>query len=268
MAIRSSWQRLATVVVSLCALGATTMALSGCGSATSVGNPPANPTPTWTPAEPSTTPSTTPAAAPTAAASKQPASPAPSGTASDGLVRTGTPSTGIFDTSTLTLEPASKGVRVIAYVVRVERGTGIKADEAARQVHATLNDKRGWMGTDLTQSRGVRFRLVNDPEQAELTLTIAAPPTVDALCPLDTLGVWSCEAGDTVLINSDRWLHRTPTYSDTATYRAYVVNHEVGHFLHLGHKPCPGKGRPAPVMMQQSKGLDGCVANPWPATSP
>ena len=45
-----------------------------------------------------------------------------------------------------------------------------------------------------------------------------------------------------------------------------LVNHEVGHLLHLHHPDpqCPGKGLPAPVMTQQSTTLDGCLANPWP----
>ena len=38
----------------------------------------------------------------------------------------------------------------------------------------------------------------------------------------------------------------------------------MGHFLGLGHVECPAEGAPAPVMMQQSKGLNGCRANPWP----
>ena len=47
-------------------------------------------------------------------------------------------------------------------------------------------------------------------------------------------------------------------------YRHLVVNHETGHWLGRAHRGCPGQGQAAPVMMQQSKALDGCRFNAWP----
>jgi hypothetical protein len=43
-----------------------------------------------------------------------------------------------------------------------------------------------------------------------------------------------------------------------------MVNHEVGHVLGRGHAFCPAAGAPAPVMVQQTKGVAPCRPNPWP----
>jgi len=80
--------------------------------------------------------------------------------------------------------------------------------------------------------------------------------------------MWSCRVGRFVIINQDRWKNASPAWNAAhlplRDYRHMVVNHETGHWLGLHHASCPGKGRLAPVMQQQSKGLQGCRFNPFP----
>jgi uncharacterized protein with LGFP repeats len=71
--------------------------------------------------------------------------------------------------------------------------------------------------------------------------------------------------GRSVFINDDRWRTATSTWPHgLATYQRYVILHEVGHWLGMGHQNCPAAGRNAPVMQQQSISLQGCRSNMWP----
>jgi hypothetical protein len=68
--------------------------------------------------------------------------------------------------------------------------------------------------------------------------------------------------------STPRWVRGAPAYrSDTTNYRRYLLNHEFGHTLGRLHVPCPGRGRRARVMMQQTKVLAGCRTNPWPSAT-
>ncbi|HEY8057296.1 MAG TPA: DUF3152 domain-containing protein, partial [Acidimicrobiales bacterium] len=89
---------------------------------------------------------------------------------------------------------------------------------------------------------------------------------VDSLClPLQTNGRYSCHQDGTVALNSDRWLNGADERTGPlAAFRHYAVNHEMGHAIGHSHEYCAGAGQLAPVMMQQSKGLDGCLPNGWP----
>lgn len=149
-----------------------------------------------------------------------------------------------------------------AYTVEVERNLPFDRAGAAARVGATLDDARGWSSV-----LGVRFRPVRT--SPDLRIIIATPTTTDRLCaPLLTRGRVSCRNGDLVVINALRWARGTPDYRGRLTaYRRYVVNHEVGHSLGQGHAYCPAPGQPAPVMQQQTYGLEGCLPNPWPGTA-
>ncbi|MFV2083452.1 DUF3152 domain-containing protein [Micromonospora sp. LOL_021] len=147
--------------------------------------------------------------------------------------------------------------------VAVEDGTGQRADEFAAIVDATLGDGRSWIA-----SRQFRLQRVSRVDAAEFTIYLATPGTSEQMCALGGLSTekyTSCRLPGQVIINLARWLEAVPHYDGTlAEYRAYVINHEVGHQLGMGHELCPAPGRPAPVMQQQTYGMQGCVANGWP----
>ncbi|MFI5492484.1 DUF3152 domain-containing protein [Actinoplanes sp. NPDC051859] len=148
--------------------------------------------------------------------------------------------------------------------VAVEESFGTaRGEDFAGEVDRLLGDRRSWIG-------GGKLRMQRVPagEAAEFTIYLASAQRSEKMCAkggLDTEGFTSCRLPGRVVMNLDRWRDAVQGYGAAVeVYRAYAINHEVGHQLGHGHESCPGKGRPAPVMMQQTYGLDGCVANPWP----
>ena len=133
----------------------------------------------------------------------------------------------------------------------------------ADEIDSVLGDTRSWI-----TSRELRLQRVPQQVTAEFTVYLASPRTSERMCQaggLATKGYTSCRLPGQVIINGARWQNAVPGYgAPIATYRAYAINHEVGHELGHGHETCPGKGQPAPVMQQQTYGLNGCIANAWP----
>ncbi|MBB6120329.1 hypothetical protein FHS13_002281 [Nocardiopsis algeriensis] len=145
------------------------------------------------------------------------------------------------------------------FAVEVEDGLPGEAEDFADAVVEVLGDPRSWRGEDERSVRRV------DSGDADIRVLLAAPATVDRLCaPLQTNGYVSCANGNRAVINQNRWVSGVPHFEgDLETYRIYLINHEVGHTLGHGHVSCPGEGEAAPVMQQQTFGLQGCEANGW-----
>jgi hypothetical protein len=169
-------------------------------------------------------------------------------------------------TYTLNLQPVQfKSINVTpappaarrSYTYRIYTLGSVQADLAVfrANVAATLSDARGWRGA------GVSFREVANASDFDIVLTEPAVVGSYGGCG----SYYSCRSGRLVLINDDRWRMATSVWTGSLRdYQHMVVNHEVGHWLGLGHASCPGTGQLAMVMQQQSIDLGGCVFNPWP----
>lgn len=190
------------------------------------------------------------------------ASPFASPSSSSGAIAVPATGPGTFTTAQADGTTVGQGSKVRRYKVLVEDGIDVSASRAAAEVSAILADTRGW-----TRDGANSFRLVSSGPY-DFVVKIATPGTVDRICGaagLLTRGEVNCSVGQDVVVNLKRWVLGSPQFDGPIDeYRALIINHEVGHRIGHGHEGCPGPGKPAPAMMQQIKGLDGCVANAWP----
>lgn len=150
--------------------------------------------------------------------------------------------------------------RSVSYAVETRGTITADLDEFTAFAAETLNDIRGW------SRLGVRFDRVDTGGEFTLVLSEASQMTTFSATGCDT--TYSCNVGRYVIINQDRWLGGTSSWTggggNLADYRRMVINHETGHWLGHGHTYCSGAGQPATVMQQQSMSLQGCTPNPWP----
>ena len=134
-------------------------------------------------------------------------------------------------------------------------------NEFANVVESTLTDNRGWIRA------GVKFSKVSSEGRLHVVLASGAEIDKYAGCSAEL----SCTVYPYVLINDARWLGATDSYNSAGlsltSYRQMVINHEVGHFLGHDHISTCEAGGVAPVMLQQSTGLRGCMGNSWPLDS-
>jgi hypothetical protein len=156
---------------------------------------------------------------------------------------------------------AGGGVR--QFRVAVEDGVPVDMAGFADEVDAILGAERGWTAGD-----DQRFQRVGRDDLFDFTIFLATPGTSEEMCAtggFHTEGAASCRLAAQVIINVGQWLTGAPGYAaPLEDYRAYLLNHLVGRELGYGPEACPRSGQPAPVMLPQASGLNGCTPNPWP----
>ena len=118
-------------------------------------------------------------------------------------------------------------------------------------VTAYLNDPDGW------SKKGYFFTPVS--ANADVIIRLSSPETIGKKCGLPK-GLSCAELGGKhMYLNADRWFHgASKSKLSLDNYRQYMVSHEIGHILGFDHEQCPCKDCPAPIMMQQTKGIGQC----------
>ena len=247
-----NWGRIALVIAAVVALVAVVFGVRAVSAPVEKAGAPtiAVPAPSGTRfTSPSPTPSATGTESPSSSASASPsASPTKSIKAS-----------GDFDWATTTAAASGSQGKLYRYAVAVESSAKLKVNSVAGTIAGVLNDPRSWTGDG-----DVRFALVSQAK-AEVKVYLASTKTASSLCDGDGEAGYTCVVGDTVVINAAQWKTAAAGYAgDLTRYREFLINHAFGHLIGKKHAECGGKGKKAPVMLQQGAGLFGCTANPWP----
>lgn len=141
------------------------------------------------------------------------------------------------------------------YTTVVDPGVDYDPHQFATEIAVYLADPDGWL------SRGVTFTHVGHASKAD---------TVIHLTPVSQMKSIGCDAalscaefnGRQIHLNAKRWGEGAPPSGlRLEAYRQYMVTHEMGHILGYDHTRCPGKGVPAPIMIQQTMGIGQCKPN-------
>lgn len=122
------------------------------------------------------------------------------------------------------------------------------------QIIIYLNDPDGW------NTKGYTFEHVDSNE--DVFIRLASLKTIDQQCGLG--GNLSCAelGGRNMYLNANRWFHGAKESKlNLESYRQYMVSHEIGHILGFNHEKCPCPGCKAPIMMQQTLGIEKCIPN-------
>jgi len=136
------------------------------------------------------------------------------------------------------------------YTASVDYDVHCSKEDFVRDLQIYLADPDGWK---------VQFELVK--ERPDIIIRLSSPATIRARCGDGNL---SCAElrGKHMFLNSQRWMHGSKESKlPLDEYRQYMVSHEIGHILGHDHVKCPGPGKPAPIMMQQTLGIGQCTPN-------
>ena len=141
----------------------------------------------------------------------------------------------------------------ILYTTVVDQDVDYPPKHFAEEVSAYLADPDGWV------SEGYVFVRSRSPD---VVIHLASPDYLAKNGCHDRNLSCAEMNGRHMYMNSMRWMKGAPPSKlELDQYRQYMVSHEMGHILGHDHIDCPREGAPAPIMLQQTKGIGKCKPN-------
>lgn len=146
----------------------------------------------------------------------------------------------------------------VRYFTEVDEGVRFSSTEFADLIDVYLADPDGWSG------HGYTFVRSDKHAHDVVSIRLCLPKTIVQICGLPDDLSCATLGGRNMYLNAKRWLHGSAkSKQPLASYRQYMVSHEMGHILGHEHVENPGRGHPAPIMLQQTLGIGDCI----PSTS-
>lgn len=106
------------------------------------------------------------------------------------------------------------------------------------------------------------YTFAEDQKYGHVHIRLSSSSTITKSCGLSPDLSCAELGGRKMYLNATRWIKgATQSQLDLENYRQYMVSHEMGHILGYEHDKCPCKGCKAPIMLQQTLGLQGCSPN-------
>lgn len=137
----------------------------------------------------------------------------------------------------------------IKYTAVVDPDVRYPQAKFEKELALYLKDPHGW---------GKSFKRV---KEGGIAIRLSSPATINEACGKDLRNLSCAELGGKhMYLNAMRWSHgASESKLELHDYRQYMVSHEMGHILGHEHVDCPGRGHPAPIMMQQTLGIGECT---------
>ncbi len=141
----------------------------------------------------------------------------------------------------------------IRYTTIVDPDVDYDPKQFRSEVKTYLADPHGW------KSEGYVFVRSSSPT---VEIHLSSPKTLETNGCRDASLSCAEMGGRHMQLNAMRWMKGSAASKlSLSEYRQYMITHEMGHILGHDHVTCPGKGEPAPLMMQQTLGIGKCRPN-------